>query len=122
MSEEKPSRRAPVILRFKEKAETSKEEPEKPSKSSGPKISNGPSNYRLPNTSLLHSAERSERMQEEDLKQCARAIEAKLKEFEVGGVVTQINPGPVVTTYEFKPEAGIKYSRITGYRTTCASR
>ena len=113
-SEEKPSRRAPVILRFKEKAETSQEEPEKPSKSSGPKISSGPSNYRLPNTSLLHSAERSERMQEEDLKQCARAIEAKLKEFEVGGVVTQINPGPVVTTYEFKPEAGIKYSRITG--------
>ena len=28
--------------------------------------------------------------------------------------MTQINPGPVVTTYEFKPEAGIKYSRITG--------
>src|SRR5207244_1873462 len=23
------------------------------------------------------------------------------------------NPGPVVTTYEFKPEAGVKYSRIT---------
>jgi S-DNA-T family DNA segregation ATPase FtsK/SpoIIIE len=112
-SEEKLSRRAPVILRFKEKPE-GKDEPEKPAKSSGPKISSGPSNYRLPNTSLLHSAERSERMQEEDLKQCARAIEAKLKEFEVGGVVTQINPGPVVTTYEFKPEAGIKYSRITG--------
>jgi S-DNA-T family DNA segregation ATPase FtsK/SpoIIIE len=53
-------------------------------------------------------------MQEEDLKQCARAIEAKLKEFDVGGVITQINSGPVVTTYEFKPEAGIKYSRITG--------
>ena len=29
------------------------------------------------------------------------------------GQVTQINPGPVVTTFEFKPEAGIKYSRIT---------
>src|SRR5207302_9616501 len=26
--------------------------------------------------------------------------------------VVQINPGPVVTTFEFKPEAGIKYSRI----------
>jgi S-DNA-T family DNA segregation ATPase FtsK/SpoIIIE len=25
----------------------------------------------------------------------------------------QINPGPVVTTFEFKPEAGVKYSRIT---------
>ena len=29
------------------------------------------------------------------------------------GTVVQINPGPVVTTFEFKPEAGIKYSRIT---------
>jgi len=37
----------------------------------------------------------------------------KCAEFEVHGQVTQINPGPVVTTYEFKPEAGIKYSRIT---------
>jgi len=26
----------------------------------------------------------------------------------------KINPGPVVTTFEFKPEAGIKYSRIIG--------
>jgi len=31
----------------------------------------------------------------------------------VGGAVTQINPGPVVTTYEFKPDAGVKYSRVT---------
>ena len=29
------------------------------------------------------------------------------------GQVVQINPGPVVTTFEYKPEAGIKYSRIT---------
>ena len=28
------------------------------------------------------------------------------------GSVVQINPGPVVTTFEFKPDAGIKYSRI----------
>ncbi|HMD47626.1 MAG TPA: DNA translocase FtsK, partial [Bryobacteraceae bacterium] len=33
--------------------------------------------------------------------------------FNVRGSVVQINPGPVVTTFEFKPEAGIKYSRIT---------
>ena len=32
------------------------------------------------------------------------------------GRITQINPGPVVTTFEFKPEAGIKYSRIIGPR------
>ena len=53
-------------------------------------------------------------MTESELKECARAIEEKCQEFDVGGHVTQINPGPVVTTFEFKPEAGIKYSRITG--------
>ena len=38
----------------------------------------------------------------------------KCAEFDVRGQITQINPGPVVTTFEMKPEAGIKYSRITG--------
>src|SRR5437588_180713 len=37
----------------------------------------------------------------------------KYAEFDIAGQVTQINPGPVVTTFEYKPEAGIKYSRIT---------
>ena len=67
-----------------------------------------------PPPDLLRMAERSEKIQEDELKECARAIEQKCREFDVGGHVTQINPGPVVTTYEFKPEAGIKYSRITG--------
>ena len=38
----------------------------------------------------------------------------KCAEFDVRGQVVQINPGPMVTTFEFKPEAGIKYSRVTG--------
>ena len=79
-----------------------------------PKISRGTAGFRLPSTTLLRMAERSEKVQEDELKECARAIEEKCREFDVGGHVTQINPGPVVTTYEFKPEAGIKYSRITG--------
>ncbi len=76
-----------------------------------PKVAKGA--FRLPPTSLLHTAARGEAIQEDELKECARAIEQKCREFGVGGQVTQINPGPVVTTYEFKPEAGIKYSRIT---------
>jgi DNA segregation ATPase FtsK/SpoIIIE, S-DNA-T family len=79
-----------------------------------PKISRGAAAFHLPSPSLLRMAERSEKIQEDELKECARAIEEKCREFDVGGHVTQINPGPVVTTYEFKPEAGIKYSRITG--------
>jgi DNA segregation ATPase FtsK/SpoIIIE, S-DNA-T family len=84
-------------------------------KSAGePKIARGAAGFRLPSTTLLRMAERGEKVQEDELKECAKAIEEKCSEFDVGGHVTQINPGPVVTTYEFKPEAGIKYSRITG--------
>jgi len=32
------------------------------------------------------------------------------------------NPGPVVTTFEFKPDAGIKYSRITNLTGRSLSR
>jgi S-DNA-T family DNA segregation ATPase FtsK/SpoIIIE len=90
------------------------EEKRTPSKTPAPKIAKGATSFRLPSPDLLRPAPRSERIEEDELKECARAIEQKCQEFDVGGRVTQINPGPVVTTYEFKPEAGIKYSRITG--------
>jgi S-DNA-T family DNA segregation ATPase FtsK/SpoIIIE len=91
-------------------------EPEKPGakKSAEPKIAKGTTNYKLPSVSLLREGERSQKLDETELKERARAIEAKCQEFDVQGRVTQINPGPVVTTFEFKPEAGIKYSRIIG--------
>ncbi len=87
-------------------------------KAGDPKIAKGSPNYKLPSPSLLREGERSQKLDEDELKLRARAIEAKCLEFDVQGRVTQINPGPVVTTFEFKPEAGmeagIKYSRITG--------
>ena len=43
----------------------------------------------------------------------ARLLEEKCREFAVEGQVAQIHPGPVVTTFEFKPEAGVKYSKVT---------
>lgn len=82
-------------------------------RSAGPKIARNQTSFRLPSAGLLHMAERSEKYDEDELKDRARAIEQKTLEFGVGGQVTQINPGPVVTTFEFKPEAGVKYSRIT---------
>jgi S-DNA-T family DNA segregation ATPase FtsK/SpoIIIE len=90
------------------------EEKRNPAKSpSTPRITKGATNFRLPSPSLLRSPERTENIYEDDLKECARAIEQKCQEFDIGGRITQINPGPIVTTYEFKPDAGIKYSRIT---------
>ena len=83
-------------------------------KSGEPKIARGIASYKLPPVTLLREGERSQKLDEDELKIRARAIEAKCQEFDIQGRVTQINPGPVVTTFEYKPEAGIKYSRIIG--------
>ncbi|HWB86956.1 MAG TPA: DNA translocase FtsK [Bryobacteraceae bacterium] len=69
--------------------------------------------YHLPPTDLLHPAQGRNAYDEQELKDTAARIKSKFEEFNVLGSVVQINPGPVVTTFEFKPEAGIKYSRIT---------
>ena len=69
--------------------------------------------YRLPTTELLNEVPVRSAFDEQELKNTAVAIKAKFEEFNVLGSVVQINPGPVVTTFEYKPEAGIKYSRIT---------
>ena len=75
-----------------------------------------PTLYRLPSTELLNEIPQRSAFDEQELKNTAAAIKSKFEEFNVLGSVTQINPGPVVTTFEFKPEAGIKYSRITTLR------
>ena len=105
-------RGAPPLLVFPEAAAEAETGTKK--RGAEPKIARGKTSFRLPSPGLLRMAERSEKIQEDELKERAHAIEEKCREFDVGGHVTQINPGPVVTTYEFKPEAGIKYSRITG--------
>jgi S-DNA-T family DNA segregation ATPase FtsK/SpoIIIE len=69
--------------------------------------------FQLPPTDLLNEVPGRSAYDEQELKDTAARIKAKFDEFNVFGNVVQINPGPVVTTFEFKPEAGIKYSRIT---------
>jgi DNA segregation ATPase FtsK/SpoIIIE, S-DNA-T family len=70
--------------------------------------------FRLPPSTLLTRSDDSQVVQEDDLRNQARMLVEKCAEFDVRGSVVQINPGPVVTTYEFRPEAGVKYSRVTG--------
>jgi len=69
--------------------------------------------FKLPPSSLLHRSEEQQAVDAGELKILAQVLTEKYAEFDITGQVTQINPGPVVTTFEFKPEAGIKYSRIT---------
>ncbi|MGI4755867.1 MAG: DNA translocase FtsK [Janthinobacterium lividum] len=70
--------------------------------------------YKLPPSSLLYRSEEHATVREEELRDEARVLVEKCAEFGVDGQVTQINPGPVVTTFEFRPDAGVKYSRVTG--------
>jgi S-DNA-T family DNA segregation ATPase FtsK/SpoIIIE len=100
----------PAVIKFRDSGIA----PAKAKPVAEPKIAKGKTSYRLPSTSLLRPPEHGEKMDEAELKDYARAIVQKSEEFDVKGHITQINPGPVVTTFEFKPEAGIKYSRITG--------
>ena len=70
--------------------------------------------YKLPPSSLLFRSDEHATVREDALREEARVLVEKCAEFDVDGQVTQINPGPVVTTFEFKPDAGVKYSRVTG--------
>jgi S-DNA-T family DNA segregation ATPase FtsK/SpoIIIE len=99
-------RKVPVVMMGPDQTE----KPKKPEAKTGKSTTN----YKLPSLQLLREGEGSQKLDEDELKMRARAIEEKCHEFGVEGRVTQINPGPVVTTFEFKPEAGIKYSRIIG--------
>ena len=76
-----------------------------------PRIAAG--GFKLPPSSLLHRPDEQQVIDADELKLLAQVLTDKYAEFDVHGQVTQINPGPVVTTFEYKPEAGIKYSRIT---------
>ncbi|HTB98628.1 MAG TPA: DNA translocase FtsK [Terracidiphilus sp.] len=72
------------------------------------------SGFKLPASTLLNSGSGPQAVREDELREEARVLVEKCAEFDVRGQVVQINPGPMVTTYEFKPEAGVKYSRVTG--------
>ncbi len=72
--------------------------------------------FQLPSTEFLNEPPARTAFDEQELKNTASAIKAKFEEFSVMGSVVQINPGPVVTTFEFKPDAGVKYSRIIALR------
>ena len=70
--------------------------------------------YVLPSPQLLHPPAPKIEHKDKELLAVAESLAEKTKEFNVAGKVVNICPGPVVTTYEFKPDPGVKYSRVTG--------
>ncbi len=70
--------------------------------------------YALPPVSLLEKRAESGSIDRKALAETGRVIAAKCAEFGVEGEVTEYHPGPVVTTYEFRPAAGIKVNQVMG--------
>ncbi|MCX8160657.1 MAG: DNA translocase FtsK 4TM domain-containing protein [Candidatus Saccharicenans sp.] len=68
--------------------------------------------YRFPPFSLLDPGKPTEKIDRDELFEKKRRIEEKLLEFKVSGEVREYHPGPVITTYEFFPDAGIKVSQV----------
>ena len=71
------------------------------------------SQYSLPPLDFLNEAPPHSEQADAELLGIATRLAEKCKEFNVTGQIKHICPGPVVTTYEFKPDPGVKYSRIT---------
>jgi S-DNA-T family DNA segregation ATPase FtsK/SpoIIIE len=70
------------------------------------------SDYALPPLEFLNEAPPHSEQADAELLRLATRLAEKCKEFNVMGQIKHICPGPVVTTYEFKPDPGVKYSRV----------
>ncbi len=70
--------------------------------------------YKIPEPEFLNAAPPRHEQADDELLEIAARVAEKCREFNVTGQIKHICPGPVVTTYEFKPDPGVKYSRVTG--------
>ena len=71
--------------------------------------------FKLPPLNFLEAKVKVRREIDTDkLQEKARILETKLNDFNVRGEVVEILPGPVITTFEYRPAPGIKLSKITG--------
>jgi DNA segregation ATPase FtsK/SpoIIIE, S-DNA-T family len=87
----------------------------KPRKIEAPKRETRITHDLLPPANLLAAGPKNETINDEVHKkflEVGRLIEERCREFSVEGEVTAYHPGPVVTTFEFKPSAGVKYAKV----------
>ncbi|MER3431153.1 MAG: cell division protein FtsK [Blastocatellia bacterium] len=92
-------------------SETSETWPQPKARKSPAKTASG---YEIPSAELLNPPAARIEAKEAELRELADSLVEKTREFNVAGRVVNISPGPVVTTFEFKPDPGVKYSRVTG--------
>ncbi len=69
--------------------------------------------FQLPSTEFLdEKVETADSADDENLRMQSKLLEKKLEDFGVHGSVVAVSPGPVITTFEYKPAPGIKINKI----------
>jgi len=69
--------------------------------------------YELPSVEFLKAYDASfARPSNDELLSNSSLLESKLADFDVEGKITHVNPGPVVTMYEFEPAPGVKINKV----------
>jgi serine/threonine protein kinase len=68
--------------------------------------------YVLPGLELLSASVEDTSRCDEELLGLATQLAEMFAALKIKGQIVHIRPGPVLTTYEFKPEPGVKYSRV----------
>ena len=66
----------------------------------------------LPSLDFLEEGGREQVVDQEAIRRDAELLEQKLGYFGIKGEVMEVLPGPVITTFEYKPAPGIKISKI----------
>jgi len=78
-----------------------------------PELPRKKGDYEFPSLDILKVAESDVvRPSHEDLLADSGLIEQKLYNFGVEGKITKVNPGPIITMYEFEPAPGVKINKI----------
>ena len=72
------------------------------------------SGYTLPPPSLLDPPKAERKIDERELMDARATARGEVPRIFCRRLGRADSPGPVVTTFEFKPDAGVKYSRVTG--------
>ncbi len=112
--EKEPKLAAPVrILRKSNEdlPEAGKKKKDKKEKDAEKKLA---ADFQLPAADLLVRGETGTRTapKDKELIQNSKRLEETLENFRIGGKVVEVQPGPVITLYQFEPAPGVKVQRI----------
>ena len=79
---------------------------------SAPETGSMTETFELPSLKFLKNIDSKTEVDHESIRRDAELLEKKLGYFGIKGEVMGVSPGPVITTFEYKPDPGIKISKI----------